>query len=154
LGQLKYFLAVYKCSSHRANLAPTTAVVGAAAVAAAATGAELDREGQQPHLAVCGAAVRLYKYLINDYFDDFSFATHIWVGKAMLLEPPLPDADQARPPLQARMPLRRPSGALGLDWSQLSLFTKDSRLRLSRAVNDAVRHRWAGQASACEKHAQ
>ena len=37
----------------------------------------------------------------------------------MFLDSQLPEADQARPPLQARMSLRRPSGALGLEWSQL-----------------------------------
>ena len=117
LGQLRYFLAVYKCSSHQANLAAKGAVIGAAAKVAAATGADSGLVGQKPHLAVCGAATRLYKYLINVYFDEFALAIHMWVGQAMSLEQ-LPPAT-ARPQLKARPSLRRPSGAFGLEWTQL-----------------------------------
>ena len=59
LGQLRYFLAVYTCSSHQANLAAKGAVIGAAAKVAAATGADSGLVGQKPHLTVCGAATRL-----------------------------------------------------------------------------------------------
>jgi len=100
LGQLRFFLAVYKCSSHQANLAAKGAVIGAAAKVAAATGADSGLVGQKPHLAVCGAATRLYKYLINVYFDEFALAIHMWVGQAMSLEQ-LPPAT-ARPQLKAR----------------------------------------------------
>ena len=48
-GQSRYFLAVYKRSSHQANLAAQTAVVGAAATTAATASAESDRERQRPH---------------------------------------------------------------------------------------------------------
>ena len=94
LGQLRYFLAAYKCSSHQANLAAKGAVIGAAAKVAAATGADSDMVGQRPHLAVCGAAARLYKYLINFYFDEFALAIHMWVAQAMNLEQ-LPPRDGA-----------------------------------------------------------
>ena len=70
-------------------------------------------------MAAGRAAARLNTYLINDYFDDFASAIHLWVGKAMLLESPSHEHAQARPQQQARMSLRRPSGAPGLEWPQL-----------------------------------
>ena len=113
LGQLRYFLAMYTCSPHQANLAAEGAIIGAVAKVAAAIGADSGLVGSKPHLAVCGAATRLYKYLINFYFDEFALAIHMWVGQAMSLEQ-LPPAT-ARPQLKARPSLRRPSGAFGLE---------------------------------------
>jgi len=103
--------------SPQANLAAKGAVIGAGAKVAVATGADSGLVGEKPHLAVCGAATRLYKYLINFYFDEFAVAIHMWVGQAMNLEQ-LPPAT-ARPQLKARPSLRRPSGAFGLEWTQL-----------------------------------
>ena len=46
MGQLRYLLAAHKRSSHQATLAAKTAVIGAAARVAAATGADSDMVGQ------------------------------------------------------------------------------------------------------------
>ena len=89
-GRLRYFLAVYKCSTHQANLAAKSAVVGAAAVAAAAT--TCAEAGREPHTVVCGVVTRLYKYLVNDYFEEFATATYCCVRGGGLTPQPQPGA--------------------------------------------------------------
>ena len=76
--RLRYFLIVIRCASHQANLAVTSAVTGRAACTAArcarpaALCARQDDDSESPHRTVCGAIVRLFKYMISDYYTDFA----------------------------------------------------------------------------------
>ena len=86
---LKYFLMLVRCANHQANLAIDSAVEGNAALCGAlqtaAAGASADpaaarvRAGgltaasraSAPHRSVCANIVRLFKYLISDYYSEF-----------------------------------------------------------------------------------
>ena len=80
--RLRYFVILVKCANHQANLVVGSVVEGRAAVvannnAARQLGARpFDRRGavlRQDSAAsgVCGAIVRLFKYLMNDYYSEF-----------------------------------------------------------------------------------
>jgi hypothetical protein len=85
LQGMRYLLFVTRCSSRQANLsivAATTgrgAVVGCQNTAAPCVGvavferrrAVTAKGSKSPHLFVCGAIVRLYKYLVNDDYTEF-----------------------------------------------------------------------------------
>ena len=87
---LEYLIMVVKCASHQANLAIGAAVTCVHAVVAAGQGNSVaarpdaitarKQEGVagQPHRTVCGVVVRLFKYLINQYYEEFvsSLRTH------------------------------------------------------------------------------
>jgi len=81
-GGLRYFVLVVRCASHQANLAVASAVSGRAALcgeenAAVAPGLQPQEhrvaagKKKAPHRNLCGAAVRLFKYLVSDYYEDF-----------------------------------------------------------------------------------
>ena len=81
-NNLRYLLINIKCSSHQANLAVASAVTGVVALSAALCQAPLAQlAGPSLKAAVegtpfagsriCGAIVRLFKFLMSDYFDDF-----------------------------------------------------------------------------------
>ena len=67
--RVRYFAAVVKCMVHQAGLASKGGVIGPAASAAG-----------ECH-DVTGTATRLFKYLLNDYFDDFATNSRNWVRK-------------------------------------------------------------------------
>ena len=89
-----YFVMLVKCANHQANLVVGSAVDGHAATIGALQAATiLDRSAPDqllsraasndaktsPHRTVCGAIVRLFKYLINQYYSDFyvSLVSHV-----------------------------------------------------------------------------
>ena len=94
LHDFRYFLIAVKCGSHQANLAVSGAVTGRAALASAqnsaalcASSAPFERrqllasDAASPHLTVCGVIVRLYKYLVSDYYEDFISSLSALVGR-------------------------------------------------------------------------
>ena len=81
----EYFLVCVKCGSHQANLSIGCAVTGRAAVVGCQNSASVcsgrtfanrsavvAKGSTSPHLRLCGTVVRLYKYLVNDYYSVFS----------------------------------------------------------------------------------
>ena len=80
---LQYFLIAVKCSSHQTNLTVASTVSRRAALCGAQNAASLCEGGRplsnrdrldsknSPHGDVCGAVVRLFKFLVSDYYEDF-----------------------------------------------------------------------------------
>ena len=66
-GGLLYFMVVVKCANHQANLA-VSSIVALRAATVAADSAERSGEVRK---SVCGAIVRLFKFLISDYEQEF-----------------------------------------------------------------------------------
>ena len=64
----RYFMAVVKCSNHQANLALGSPVSGPWALVGAF---DCARISGRSYKAVCGAVVRLFKYLVGDYEQEF-----------------------------------------------------------------------------------
>ena len=74
IGQLvRYLLVVVICGTHQAGLAAKSAIQGRAAAVAQGV----------LHTDIVGVAVRLYKYLFNDYYDEFVFSVNEWVLKEL-----------------------------------------------------------------------
>ena len=77
-----YFLLVGKCGTHQAALSAKSGVIGRAAAAAAKeAGESMDLEG------VTANAVRLFKYLVPDYYEDLKRSTEAWVCKTVDVVP-------------------------------------------------------------------
>ena len=87
-----YFVMVVRCANHQANLVIGSVVEGQAALCGAfqtatVAGSQnavtarvgLDSPQSAPHKLSCGALVRLYKYLVNDYYSEFfaSLVAHV-----------------------------------------------------------------------------
>lgn len=87
-----YFVMVVRCANHQANLVIASMVEGPAALCGALQVADvagslngavarvgLDNPKSAAHRLSCGALVRLYKYLVNDYYSDFfaSLIAHV-----------------------------------------------------------------------------
>ena len=69
---------VGKCGTHQAALAAKNGVIGRAAAAAAAdAGENKEFEG------VTENAVRLFKYLVPQYYEDFKVSVAKWVHDAL-----------------------------------------------------------------------
>ena len=68
-GLVRYFLFLVKCAVHQAALTAKSGVIGAAAKAA----------GGEKYKEITGVAVRLYKYLLNDYYEEFCTSAYEWV---------------------------------------------------------------------------
>jgi hypothetical protein len=88
--RVRYFLLVIVCGTHQVGLTAKAAVTGRAAAAAA--------RGLL-HEDIAGVTVRLFKYLINDYFEEFVFSINEWVFRDLeILMPDEADiAGQASP---------------------------------------------------------
>jgi hypothetical protein len=71
---VRYFLLVGKCGTHQSALSAKYGVLGRAAAAAAETAGE-GKEFED----VVGNAVRLFKYLVPDYYEDFKISIAKWV---------------------------------------------------------------------------
>ena len=79
-ARIRYFLIVVKCANHQANLAIGSAVCGKPALAGsrfagslgtALASRPLGHAKKSAATEVCGAIVRLFKYLVSDYYSDF-----------------------------------------------------------------------------------
>ena len=88
--RIRYFLAVVKCMVHQTGLSAQSGTTGAAAALAGGT----------LHEEIPGIASRLYKYLFNDYFEEFSTNAEQWVHNGLKV---LKDGD----PVPDRTPLGR-----------------------------------------------
>ena len=89
-ARVRYFLLVVKCANHQANLAIGSAVSGKTALAGSRYAGSLEAPLVARALAhakksvateVCGAVVRLFKYLVSDYYADFLSNLHDIVGR-------------------------------------------------------------------------
>jgi hypothetical protein len=65
-----YFLIVVKCATHQSALSARYAVEG--------TGAKI--AGGTLYKEVTGTAVRMFKYIIHDYIEDFVARVRDWVS--------------------------------------------------------------------------
>ena len=96
LTSFEYFIMVVKCASHQVNLSIGAAVTGAPATIAAGNGlaatdpnalaARREARGSQPQQSVCGVVVRLFKYMINMYYDEFYSALRGLVARLAFAE--------------------------------------------------------------------
>ena len=74
---IRYFLVVVVCGTHQAGLAAKSAVLGRAAKVA----------GKKLYVDIIGVSARLYKYLMNDYYDEFVFSVNEWVVRCLKVLP-------------------------------------------------------------------
>ena len=79
---LVFLCLLIKCMAHQANLSTGSAVKFRAAACA---GSQIP--GKALGESFCGAAVRLFKYLLLDYFEEFVRATHDWVDRHLEVLP-------------------------------------------------------------------
>ena len=74
---VRYFLILVKCATHQVALSAKAAVEG---VPTKIAGGEL-------HKSLVGTAVRLYKYILCDYFEEVCSAVHVWVDRTLEVLP-------------------------------------------------------------------
>ena len=70
---VRYFLILVKCATHQAALSAKAMVEG---VPAKIAGGEL-------HVSLVGTAVRLFKYVLCDYFEEVCAAVQAWVEETL-----------------------------------------------------------------------
>ena len=82
-GDIRYCIMVVKCANHQSNLVIGSTVQARAALLRAQVSAAVrasddvflakENAGKAagPHKSVCGTIVRLFKYLVNEYFSEF-----------------------------------------------------------------------------------
>ena len=73
--KVRYFLLVGKCGTHQSALSAKDGVIGRAAAAAA----EAAGEGKEFE-DVVATVVRIFKYLVLDYYEDFKLSIAKWVN--------------------------------------------------------------------------
>ena len=71
--RVRYFIVVVKCATHQAALTTKAAVTGSFAAAA----------GGELYKTIAGAAVRLCKYLINDYYEELCNTAGYWASSKL-----------------------------------------------------------------------
>ncbi len=71
--RVRYFIVVVKCVTHQAALSARRAVIGSFAAAA----------GGELYQTIAGTAVRLFKYIINDYYEEFCHNVRDWVSRQL-----------------------------------------------------------------------
>ena len=71
-----YFLVAMTCAAHSSNLVSGSVVRGLVADLG-------DVKGFKLQATLCGTAVRLYKYLLSDYWEQFLEATREWVESTL-----------------------------------------------------------------------
>ena len=69
----RYFVCVVKCGTHQAALSAKNGVTGSFAAAA----------GGELYKTIAGTAVRCFKYLINDYNEEFCNNVRCWVEREL-----------------------------------------------------------------------
>ena len=79
---LIYLCLLVKCMAHQANLSTGSAVKYRAAACAG-----IQTPGKTLGESWCGVAVRLYKYLLLDYFEEFLRVTHDWIDRHLEVLP-------------------------------------------------------------------
>ena len=102
---VRYFLLVGKCGTHQFALTAKNGVIGrAAGVAAEAAGEGTEYEG------VTSNAVRIFKYLVPEYYEDFKISIQAWVELHVeIVEPEAIHQPQAvAAPLSHAARLQRP----------------------------------------------
>ncbi len=72
-AHVEYRLIVWLCAAHQANLVVQVAICGSLLA---------DPVNQN---GLCGTCSRLFKYLISDYFDEFSSSLRSWVTESLRL---------------------------------------------------------------------
>ena len=82
-GSVRYFLLLGKCGTHQSALSAKDGVIGRAA----ATAAEAAGEGKEFE-DVVGNAVRIFKYLVPEYYEDFKTSVAAWVHLNVECVPP------------------------------------------------------------------
>ena len=99
-GRLRYLMCVIKCSTHQANLAARCAIEGAAAAAGSlqACGFDAPLGHCSPHAAATGAATRLWKHLMADYYEEFAVSAREYVSRCLTItcEPRPPNDEGSR----------------------------------------------------------
>lgn len=84
LGEgVHYWLAMIRCATHQANLSAKSCAFGPAAEIAQDPRGEVG--GVAVHTLLTGAAARLFKYLINDYHEEFCSNLRDWVLRDLRL---------------------------------------------------------------------
>jgi len=79
LGQrVRYFLVAMTCAAHTANLATGSVVQGMAAEIGDVCKTAL-------YKTMGGTAVRLFKYLLSDYWEEFVASTRAWVNRTLVV---------------------------------------------------------------------
>ena len=73
----QYWLVSLRCATHQANLSCRSCVEGPAAACASDIDGPAKSKGA--HTLVCGSAVRLFKYLLSDYHEEFCGNLREWV---------------------------------------------------------------------------
>jgi hypothetical protein len=76
--RVRYLLVLIVCGTHQVGRAARSAVLGRAAAVARG----------KLHADIMGVSVRLYKYLVNDYYDEFVFSVNAWVLRDLKVLPP------------------------------------------------------------------
>ena len=95
---LQYFLILAKCANHQTSLAVGSAVSGRAALSGMQNRVEVANlpyaqrckplsQQQAPHLHVCGAIVRCFKYLVSDYYTEYCANLQDIVGRLAVADP-------------------------------------------------------------------
>ena len=75
--RVKYFAVVLVCAGHTASLATGSVVQGRAAA--------LGDHNHKSHETICGVVVRLFKYVLPDYWGEIVHATKEWVRKRLIV---------------------------------------------------------------------
>ena len=87
-GRMRYLILVVKCCNHQSNLVVGSLVQGRAALTRVGVSAAVRQvedvfaaqvsalKASGPHKSVCGTIVRLFKYLVSDYYSEFLVSLH------------------------------------------------------------------------------
>ena len=89
-GRIRYLLWLVRCATHSAALSTKTGVIGGVAKHIGFDDGDL----------VTTTSVRLYKYVINDYYEDFVISVRAWVSDNLVVW--RPDAATNHGQIQAR----------------------------------------------------
>ena len=134
---MRYFLLLARCGTHQAGLSAKNGVIGRVANHAAVTGAETAKDGLK---GVTATAVRLFKYLIPEYYENMKESVKEWVGANSEV---LPAGGAGQPQAAAGQPqaaVGQPQAA-GLQAARLqALYTK-------HVIPDELLKYWHGPAT-------
>ncbi len=128
----RYFLVVVKCGNHQAALSAKYAVVGDAAKAVSVGTA---------FTLVTASAVRLYKYALGDYYEEFVSSCHDWVRRTVALLPPAMAGQPQAAALQRLYTEHVVPDAVLRHVADVEGFAEDQRLAMANRWEDfVVRH--------------